>query len=81
MVLTSQSLNTSDWLMRRQPGDLRNMQASHFVYRTQPPNPLFHPRLILARPDMLVLACSGGLLTVHLSLRVRSPSCLPTLDA
>ena len=55
------------------------MQASHFVYRTQPPHPLFHPRLTLARPDMLVLACSGGLLTVHLSLRVRTPAVDPHL--
>ncbi len=58
----------------RQPGGRCNMQASHFVYRTQPPHPLFHPRLALARPDMLVLACCGGLLTVHLSLRVRPPA-------
>ena len=49
-------------------------QASHFVYGSLAPHPPLHPRLTLARPDLLVLACSGGLLTVHLSLRVRLPA-------
>ena len=53
------------------PGGLCRSQASHFVYRTQPPHQPFHPRLTLARPDLLILACAGGLLTVHLTLQVQ----------
>ena len=51
-----------------------HMQVCHFAYRTQPPHPLFLPRLTLARRDLLVLACSGGLLTMYVSLRVRTPA-------
>lgn len=48
------------------------MQVEHLAYYTQAPHPPFHPRLAMAQPDLLLLACSGGLLTVRIAIQVGS---------
>lgn len=40
------------------------------VYYTLAPHPPFHPLLALARPDLLVLACAGGLITTRVEVQV-----------
>ena len=63
------------------------MQVVHLVYYTLAPHPPFYPLLALARPDLLVLACSGGLITVQITVQVsvtldwtRRPAVTPALD-
>ena len=41
------------------------------MYYTLAPHPAFHPRLALARPDLLALACAGGMHTARVGVQVR----------
>lgn len=40
------------------------------MYYTLAPHPPFHPLLALAPPDLLVLACAGGLFTARVGVQV-----------